>query len=262
MTNAAPAPQTPVRRRWRRWLLPALIIAIVVGAAVYILIPVSALDWSQRHQWNAKPVRETDLKATFGGGWRDLSFSIPPTEEALVNECVKLAQRNNWMLNGKTRFAEPDVRQQLEAILEQLPNFFYAEHLLATWHRNRGSAEEAERYQRLAVAHAPVVLIQAYTSEDGRPLAKTDVRRIEIECNRVQNGSLNPSLRLVFPACVTDERGRVYLPVYDTVYRLGSISHPDGWDMTVPSLGWFESRKLGLLPAAIVRPKPSTRPAN
>ena len=131
MTTSAPAPKTEPRRRWRRWLLPALIVTIVVGAAVYILIPGSALDWSQRHHWNAKPVRETDLKATFGSSWRDLSFGITPVEEALVNECVKLAQRNDSKLNGKTRFAEPEVRQQLEAILQRQPNFFYAESLLA-----------------------------------------------------------------------------------------------------------------------------------
>jgi hypothetical protein len=260
MTTAEPAPKTAARR-WRRWLLPALIVTVAVGAAVYIFIPVHPLNWAERHDWDPTPVRETDLKSTFGKGWRNLSFTLSLDEEAAVNECVTLAQRNNSMLNGKTRFAEPEVRQQLEAILRRHPNFFYAEYLLAMWHRNDGSAEEAERYQRLAIAHAPVVLIQSYVSAYGPPLANMDVGRIEIECNRVQNGNLNPSLRLVFPGCETDEHGRVYLPVFDTVYRLSSISYPEGYELVVPSLGWFESRKVGLLPTAVAHHKPTTRPA-
>lgn len=241
------------RRRRMRWLLPAFVAAAMLGTTVYFLIPRSPLDWTKRNEWRAEPVYKTDLKRSFLGGWRNLPFDISATEEAHVKRCVELLRLNHALVNAIPRFADPAVRSELESILQQHPDFFYAEYALALWHRVHGSAEDADQYLALAYRHAPIVLVQTYQHEDGTPLANTAVGSIEIECNRVRNGSLDPSLHLFFPKQVTDDRGRIYLPVYDTVYRISSISHPDGYILYLPPMGWFESDDVGLLPAAVVR---------
>ena len=254
-----PPTSTAPRRSLPRWLLPALVAALFIGAAIYFLLPPAPLDWTERHAWNPKPVYETDLKRSFGRGWRNLPFRISPDEEAAVARCVKLMMRlNHSALGRKAAMSEPAVREELESILRQHPNLFYAEYALGLWHQLHGASSDAERYFTLAYRHAPVVLVQTYQFEDGRPLASTPVGAIDIECNRVENGSLDPHLHLLFPAPTTDERGRVYLPVYDTVYRVSSMTYPTGYNLTTATLGWFESSKLGLLPPATVQP--TTRP--
>jgi hypothetical protein len=227
---------------------------VVVGSALYFLIPHAPLEWSRRHEWNARPVYETTLERSFGRGWRNLPFDVPAEEEQLLRECVELMRLNNHTVNDVTRFSEPAARERLEEILRQRPDFFYAEYALGLWHRLHGKPEDADHYFALAYRHAPVVLVQQYQREDGTPLANTALGHVEIECNRVRNGSLDPSLKLLFANGVTDERGRVYLPVYDTVYRVTSNGHPAGYSLAIPRMGWFESRKVGLLPVAVVRP--------
>jgi hypothetical protein len=241
-------------RRGRRWLLPALVAGVMVGSAVYFLIPTAPLEWSMHGEWKAKPVYETTLERSFGRGWRNLGFEVSAAEESLVTQCVGLMRLNNSTFNGVTKFSEPVVRETLEEMLWQRPGFFYAEYALGLWHKLHGDAEDAERYFALAYRHAPVVLVQQYRHEDGKPLANTAVGTVEIECNRVKNRSLDPSLKLLFASQVTDERGRIYLPVYDTVYRVSSISYPQGYSLTIPRMGWFESAKVGLLPVAVARP--------
>ena len=241
-------------RRGRRWLLPGLVALVIVGSAVYFLLPHPPLEWSKRHEWKVKPVYETTLERSFGRGWRNLSFEIPAEEEALVGQCVELMRLNNSRMNDVTKFSEPGVREKLEEMLRQRPDVFYVEYTLGLWHKLHGKPEDAERYFALAYRHAPVVLVQQYQLEDGKPLANTPVGTVEIECNRVKNNSLDPSLKLLFASQLTDERGRIYLPVYDTVYRVSSISYPEGYSLQTPQMGWFESGKVGLLAVAVARP--------
>ena len=53
---------------------------------------------------------------------------------------------------------------------------------------------------------------------------------------------------------VADATGRVYLPVYDTVYRPVHLPQPDGYDVTYShSEGWFKvPTKLGTLTATVI----------
>jgi hypothetical protein len=261
-TQELPPTSTPPRRRLPRWLLPALVAALFVGAAIYFLLPRAPLDWTERHAWNPKPIYETDLKRSLGRrGWRNLPLKLSPDEEAAVTQCVKLMMRlNHSALGPKAGMREPAVRDELGSILRQHPDLFYAEYALGLWHQLHGESSDADRYFKLAYRHAPVVLVQTYQFDDGRPLANTPVGMIDIECNRVENGNLDPHLHLFFPAQTTDDRGRVYLPVYDTVYRVSSMTYPGGYNLTTATLGWFESSKLGLLPPATV--EPTTRPAD
>lgn len=237
-------------------LIAAVVCVLAAATAVYLLPSERPLDWSARDQWVAKSVRPTTLKGTFHN-WRNLDFTISAQEEAAVKKCVELVKRIHYRIDDHVQFTTDDTRQQLETVLRQNPEFFYAEYLLATWHRLRGNASESNRYCQLAFAHAPRTLIQTYQFADGTPLANVEFQSIEIECNRVQNHSIDPSLILKFPALLTDAHGRVYLPVYNTVYRAASLPIPTGLAIDYPKLGWFEaSRKASLLPIATVRSNP------
>ena len=146
---------------------------------------------------------------------------------------------------------------QLEGLLARHPGLFHAESMLALWHRRRGDATAAADHAARAERLAPVVLVQRFEREDGTPLVGGRVQSMQVECNRVVGGSLDPSLKLTFFDLTTDNEGSVRLPVYKTVYRLYSVGHPAGYDLDLPRLGWFEARgKVGLLPVATVRPKP------
>ncbi|HET6427530.1 MAG TPA: carboxypeptidase-like regulatory domain-containing protein, partial [Phycisphaerae bacterium] len=178
-------------------------------------------------------------------------------EEADVQACVKLAKKVHALQNGKCLFDEDDTRQALEAVLARRKDWFYAEFLLGLWHRNRGDAARSTEYLERAYRHAPVIVVQRYEDEAGKPVAGISVQVLELECNRVQRGWMDPSLHLYYPDLRTDEAGCVYLPAYDTVFRLASAAHPTGYGVSYPRLGWFECpKKVGLLPVCTLRPKP------
>ncbi len=105
-----------------------------------------------------------------------------------------------------------------------------------------------------AFANAPVILSQRYVTGSGEPLADYEVRSIEIECNRVQNRSIDPSLKLDFVGLTTDAKGYIHLPVYDTVYRVsGRTSSLNNYSAETKSLGWFKSTTpIGDLPDVLV----------
>jgi hypothetical protein len=74
-----------------------------------------------------------------------------------------------------------------------------------------GDASRGREYHALALEHAPVVLVQTYEFAHGRPLAGARVPEFQVECNRVRNGSLDPSLKLTFFDLTTDAEGRIRL---------------------------------------------------
>lgn len=198
----------------------------------------------------AKPVKKTSMESFFGG-WRNLPFKLSDGDAEAIAQCLALSQRYNAIHNGVNRFSLPEVRESLEALLSKHPDFFYVEHLLGTWHQMNGNTTLAEDYFLRSYRHAPVVLIQRYEHADGSPIPGAAIRQFEIECNRVQGGSLDPSLNLKYFALTTDSEGCVYLPVYDTVYRATAMSFPEGFKVGYPKLGWFESRgKVAMLPVA------------
>ena len=199
-----------------------------------------------------------------GGAWRNLPLQISAKEEELVTRCVKLAQRYRSLRNRKRQFFEDEVRAELESILQEQPGHFYVEFLLGQWHRGAGSAELAARFWEQAFEHAPVTLRQRYQFADGRPLVGATVDSYEIECLRVRNGALDPSLRLLFPGLTTDDEGCIFLPVYETVCRRYSMSAPGGHITKYPRLGYFRAGCNGELPIArIWRPgeDPSGNPS-
>ena len=219
------------------------------------------------------PVVSTSLEGW--GGWRNLPFNIEPDEEAAIKACRKIAARNNssyYIREGVgrsrrvTKFMKVEARDELEEILKEHPDCFYAKHLLGTWHRLNGDDEIASKLINESLQQAPIVLTRRYATGDGKPVAGINVGGIGIECNRVQRGSLDPSLTLKFLSLITDADGFVSMPVYDTVYRLEGWSYPKGYDAEAKPLGWIESKtKTGILPEVLLwkkgsKPRNFTRP--
>ena len=238
--------------RFDRLQSSAVLLTLLVGAI--------AIPGLQQNEDRA-PVTKTSLKS-WSGGWRNLPFDLEPEEEAAVRDCVEISQRMRSRHNGVVEFTKVESRDDLDAILKKHPECFYAKHLLGTWHRINGDQQRATELINESLQQAPVVLSRRYATGDGKPVGKIDVGTIVIECNRVQNGSLDPSLRLAFVAMVTDADGFINVPVYDTVYRLSSWSHPKGYDAEAKSMGWFKSKvKVGVLPEVMLW-KPGSKPHN
>ncbi len=238
-----------MRKRWRLLLLAVLLVALVglVLAA-----------WLRPDRAGPQRVVETSLEAGLverwlrGHAWRELPFTLSPKEEMDLQTCLRLAQKVRSTVNGTVEFTAGDIRRELEG----LPDFFYAEYLLGLWHDLNGKPEAGQGHYRLAQRHAPVTLVVRYAFDDGRPLAAVRMEHLAVECNRVQNGALDPHLELQFYDLVTDQDGCVQLPVYNTVYRLATASYPAGLDADYPALGFFEVRgKVGVLPMVKVRLK-------
>lgn len=241
--------------RSRRWFILASVAVVLVSLGVSI--------W---HWWTSflpQPVVPTDLTANGiqrilngGAAFRNLPFCLAAEEEAALKECEQLGRSVRFLHNDQAQFDRDEVRARLEAILTEHPQLFHADSLLALWHRRRGNKDLAEQHMQQALKKAPVILVQRFQFADGSPLVGSAIREIQIECNRVQKGSLDPSLKLTFFDLTTDADGCVYLPVYRTIYRLYSIAHPEGFALELPRLGWFETRsKVGILPAATVARK-------
>jgi hypothetical protein len=257
----------PPRRRLiapRRLIAAALLlVATAAGWYAWSHRP-GPLPWAKERRWSSRPIAPTTLETNGlqriypGGAWRNLPFRIGLAEETAARRCAALARSRRFLHNDVSEFEGDAAREELEGILREHPDFFYAEALLALWHRIHGDASLADEFQERAYRHAPVVLVQRFRDADGRPLRGAFIQEAEVECNRVANGSLDPSLKLLFMDLITDDDGAIYLPAYDTVYRLYSISHPEGYDLESPRLGWFQSpRKVGILPPMTARPRPA-----
>lgn len=255
----------PAARRIRRLMNVRLFRADRLRYPALIFTVLFALIMLPGLRPEQQPVTETTLEGWLG--WRNLPFRIDAGEEAAVKECQKLAQSYFYTRSDVRDFTLPQTREKLEAILKTYPKLFYAQQLLGTWHRINGNHEEAQRLLKESLANAPVVLTQTYRLGNGKPIQGVPVEQVEIECNRVQNGSLDPSLNLKFVALITDSQGQVHLPVYNTVYRTNSQSYPKGYHAEYQNQGWIVSHsRKGLLPDVFVwktwsRPRYFTRTA-
>lgn len=237
------------RRHVRRWIVVTAAISLAAATVGW---------WFIRTEGPIRPVTLDPpfFLQIFGRSWRDLPFRLSADEEADLKRCDEMPVLYRSSSNGVSPFLDDSVRSDLEEMVARRPDFFYAEYLLSLWHERHGDSANADRYRTAAREHAPVVLVQPFVLPDGSPVRNTNVSEMQIECNRVQNGSLNPDLKLTFLNLTTDDEGCVYLPVYDTVYRVYARSHPDGYEPDFPKLGWFKSpRRFGVLPVVTLRPK-------
>lgn len=266
-------PLRPPRRnwRWRNWRY--WLVTIVLAFGLLGTVTIGFGGWNRSPDWEkaslaitlqglartAPPITETSLERRgiwkIFGTWRNLPFQLTYEEQSAVRQCMQFAMQKRSLHNGVSQFEAVEVRDELQSLLQKNETLFYAAFLLGDWHRKHGDVAEAERYHKLAYRHAPIILIQRFQHADGSPMAGAVIQELTIECNRVASGSLDPSLQLCFTNLTTDEAGCVYVPVYDTVYRRFSISHPTGYEASVPRLGWFETyRSVAEMPAVSVTP--------
>jgi beta-lactamase regulating signal transducer with metallopeptidase domain len=268
------------------------VIAAIVGATA-LLLPLAATKvtsappvadtpaaiWEQ-----AKPVLPTQRLFDRGSRWiprwmqqPQPPFKLDPSDP--VETCAAIAQRGNTpQPTGGTQFETDKTRQDLEDILRQRPDYFYAEYLLGTWHRLKGNSTEADDWYRRSFRHAPAIFVQPYTQTDGTPVESGQIVRTFILACYHQEGGVQLPQELWYPLVETDERGAIYLPAYPTVVMtntlrsglrsVSSVTDPaiyrpaskDARNNLVrhfvdfPARDYFESEgRIGLLPAAVVQ---------
>jgi beta-lactamase regulating signal transducer with metallopeptidase domain len=238
-----------------RLRVSAIAVTLLLGL---VLLPGMAPD--------ERPVSRTNLEGWFG--WRNQQLKISAEEQRRVTELREIAESYFQTRNSVRKFDEPETRDRLKVILKEQPGFFYAQHLLGTWHLRNDDQEEGQRLIDEALDKAPVVLKQRFRFVNGKPLSNTEIPLTTIECNCEHDDSLNSNSRLTYPALVTDDDGQIRVPVYKTVCRINGYSWPDGYHLEeTETLGWFESKaRTGVLPDMFVwvplsRPRDFTRTA-
>ena len=237
----------PASGRIRRLMDRGLFRSDRLKKSALFLLLIVALTFLPGMQQERAPVSEVNLTGFFGA-WKNIPFDISAEEEQAVKECVEIANLYFHTRNAGRVFDNVDTKIRLEEILKEHPKLFYAEYLLATWHRNQGNDEESERLFQQAIENAPVVLTRKYAEGTGEPLARVDIERIQLECNRVRSGSLDTKASLSFVGVQTNDKGIIHLPAYDTVFRI-SGSYPRGYRVDTRNMGWFRSTaKFGKLP--------------
>jgi hypothetical protein len=214
------------------------------------------LTWVDRESWHAPAVIQATLVKPNAANvqytynkprYRDPGFVISPEEEAAVLAYAKLAADP-----GFTDLSNEDFFYGLA----DSSQYFYAKYLLATrYSLGNDSEKSAPNLYQQATDLAPKIIVIRYTDAQGNPVPDLKLDRIEIGCDRVTNEgtSLNQRLVLIYPNLTTDATGRVYLPVYDTTYRLVYLSQPDGYQITyTPNEGWFKlPTRLGTINARV-----------
>ncbi|MEQ9410984.1 MAG: M56 family metallopeptidase [Fuerstiella sp.] len=243
--------ETPTARRIRRLMNGSLIRSAKLRWSAVVIVAVLSLMLLPGTRPEKAPVSHTSLTGILG--WRNLPFDPPPEELAILEQCKELVYkyRSIYYVDGerRQRFDDVETREILDDILKRHPDFFYAQHMLATWHRRNGNPAMAKELFAKAFENAPVILSQRYKSGDGTPITGLEIDAIAIECNRVKNRSIDQSLELSFVDLTTDAKGEIRVPVYDTVFRLSSRSIPRGYSTEMPRLGFFEAKsRVGQLP--------------
>ncbi len=254
----------PAARRIRRLMDSSLFRTHRLSKFAVVLVVMLAIFLLPGLRAEKAPIVETSLEGLFG--WRNLPFDPGDDELAILIECHQFVidYRSTYGSNGKTvrRFDDTKTRDGLEDLLKRKPDFFYPQHLLGTWYRRNGNLNRAQELLSASLKNAPVVLTQRYHTGNGDSLSGVSIETMSIECNRVKNHSLDPSLKLEFIDLITDSDGEVAVPVYDTVFRLSSRSYPAGYDTEMQRLGWFSAKsRIGILPE-VTAWKSGTQPSD
>ena len=173
-----------------------------------------------------------------------------------IQRCATLARAA-----GTGAFTSERTLAELQAVAAEHPWLFYPPYLIGTWHRLHGDHAAADRWYEQAYHLAPAVLKVRYRTPGGQPVEGLELGTFEITCDRVIDdpeteifdGELDQTLKLVYPALATGQRGAVYLPVFHTVYRATKVPEPKGIEIAYRQLeGWFQ------FPGRIGSPKPAT----
>jgi beta-lactamase regulating signal transducer with metallopeptidase domain len=254
----------PAARRIRRLMDSSLFRTHRLSKFAVLLVAMLALFLLPGLRAERAPIVETSLEGLFG--WRNLPFDPVADELAILKECHQFVidYRSTYSKDGKTirRFDDLKTRDGLEDLLKRNPDFFYTQHLLGTWYRRNGDLKRAQELLSASLKNAPVVLTQRYRTGNGDSLSGVTLESMSIECNRVKDHSIDQSLELEFIDLVTNSDGEVAVPVYDTVFRIGSRTYPAGYDTEMQRLGFFSAKsRIGVLPE-ITAWKSDTQPSD
>jgi hypothetical protein len=189
------------------------------------------------------------------------SLRLDAGQETALATCINLSRLIDHSVNGVAKFDDPTTGDQLRTWQRKMFPPFYAEFLLAKWHERRGDVDEAKRRMEEALEHAPAVLVRRYQFMDGAPLAQTKVGTLGVECRMKTPTSTDTSRTLEYIDLVTDDKGQVYLPCYDTRIRCNGVQYPKGYEIETGRHGYLDvSARYGLLPTIYVWKKGSPRP--
>lgn len=263
--NLKETPTTPRGVSGKKVLLISLIACVAIPFVAFFIPvlmiesgkePAAALDWSQRDTWEIVPVRsrvlrwgDTPRPPFEGREVSELPFEVSLQEASAVYDLASIARQ--WNETGKD---PATIQRSLDA------ETFYQHYLFGRWHARNGDPELAEQHLTRAYSLAPKALVWRFVDQTGRPLADQPIGDIELIMVRLHDDKLNEGLRLVYPDMTTDGDGRVWLPVYDTVYAFGTwgasemTGLPNKVAIEHESTQWFESPgQVGSLPDAVVR---------
>ena len=229
------------------------------------------LVYAERETWQPQEVRARQLEynmfvaAETGRRYRKANFPLELDDEAMLHRAVQLVQRDDF-------FQSESASVKLTAWAEQYPAQFYPAYLLAEWMRVNGRAQEATQWRDTAFRRASGALLQQLTGEDGAPAAGHTLAPVAIAYDRVIDQRLDATLMLVYPRPTADAQGRVYLPTFESVYRLTDPTLPPGAASATypPALTllpqtptrqtphWFSApHRVGRLPNAVVQTHPA-----
>ena len=190
--------------------------------------PEPALVWTRRADWPSPPVkwivleREGHAPPFEGRPERHLRLRVTEQERAQIDALAEVA-----------RTSQP-VETNDDA------SHFYAAYL-------NGRYDEA-------FTLAPKTIKWRFVDPAGEPIPGLAVGAIEIVCAQFRDGVLDDGLRLVFPDLVTDDAGCVYLPVYDTAYRVAVLPSSERFAFDLDGDRWFEfPGRVGAPPPVVVR---------
>lgn len=214
-------------------IVPALLAVIVPWVKQDLEQTPRTLHWSDRRAWEPLPVMPKNLErgmmsaARTDEKYEDYGFRIPAEAELELMELSRLAHGSE----GFPDFFSEQARDRIEQGRQTLDDRFdfYPEFLLAKWHERKGEHDRAARLYEQSFAHAEAALIRSYVDPRGDPVEDYEAGEIILGFDQVENDRINTNLRLTYPHLVTDELGRVYLPVFKTIYRIdrrGDLTQP------------------------------------
>ncbi|MEM6334856.1 MAG: hypothetical protein AAF823_16110 [Planctomycetota bacterium] len=153
---------------------------------------------------------------------------------------------------------DPADVESIYRLLDEVPDdvSFYSSWLNGL--KDFGYADITDQSRVDAFAQAPAALVLQYVTPTGEPFANQPIGHLELAFARKADDVLDDSLRLIYPHNRTDERGRVYLPVFDTPIQLVAPPDPPGHTADYPFEGWlvFPSQ-IGAPDPIIVTPLPT-----
>lgn len=248
-------------------ILLALGLTLVACAAFWVVtnalvreslaIQEEPLHYAQRASWPTPPVKHTTMELPISNyapsgpqeKWKKINLELSPLERDLIDESATLA--------GSDGFTDDATRARLVEITDRYPRLWYPRWLLGHWHALHGTTDEADRLFNEVFKLAPATLMIPYENPAGRAMVDLPVGTITLACDQADGKTIDQTMHLVYPQLVTDDAGRVYLPVFHTILRFVDFTEPAGYHAHLGSdYQWFEypGKVAQLRPTVVWKP--------